>query len=223
MKRSVKWMLGLGVLLVAMLAAVFWYDTASAQFGPGGRWSQATPGTAQANPGPGSGCCANAGTQTGSGLGMMNGYGRGAGMRGPGVGVPVATGPLSDQTKQFLTEAIQDEYQARALYQAIVDKFGQVLPFTNIARSENTHVAALVRLFNNHGLSVPEDTFAGKVEAPATLADAFKVAIQFEKDDAAMYTRFLETVKEQDVVQVFTHLENASTNMHLKALEYYNQ
>ncbi|OJV92904.1 MAG: hypothetical protein BGO39_30405 [Chloroflexi bacterium 54-19] len=154
---------------------------------------------------------------------MMNGY-RDDGMgRGSGISVATATGALSDTTKDYLTEAILDEYQNRALYQAVIDKFGQVLPFTNIVRSESAHAAALTRLFTNHGLTVPADTFAGQVQAPATLTEAFQLAIQHEKDNVAMYDRFLTTVTEPDVVRVFTQLKNVSNNMHLQAFENYNK
>ena len=37
-----------------------------------------------------------------------------------------------------LTEALQDEYKARATYQAICDRFGSVRPFVNILESEKT-------------------------------------------------------------------------------------
>jgi rubrerythrin len=222
-----KWMLGLSALILTLMGAVVFSTITAANAaayngnGPGGRWAQTTPGTAQ----PGSGWWANGGGQRGAGLGMgmMNGYGRGGGMGGPGVNTPIATGPLSNETTQFLTQAIQNEYRARALYQAVIDKFGQVLPFANIVRTESMHVAALNRLFTNHGLSVPVDTFAGKVEAPATLAEAFGLAIQTETDNAAMYDGFLKTVKEADVARVFTRLGTASSDMHLKAFEYYSK
>ncbi len=234
MKRNIKWLMGLGAMALVLMVTVSFSPILSgtaAAYGPGRMMAQATPGTTPQDTTPGYNWCgmanedgvgAGPGPGTGPGSGMMNGYGRG-GMRGQAGSGVVATGPLSDETKGFLTQAIQDEYQNRALYQAVIDKFGQVLPFTNIVRSESMHVNALARLFTNHGLAVPADTFAGKVEAPATLAEAFTVAIQHEKDNAAMYDGFLKTVTAPDVVRVFTQLGSASLEMHLKAFEYYQK
>lgn len=221
----------IGGLLAVMLASAT-PGTAAAYNEPGRILAQTTtttPTTAAQpgyGPGPGYNNCYCQGDEnfSGPGMGMMNGYGRGGMGRGGGAGVATtATGPLSDATKAFLTEAIQDEYQNRALYQAVIDKFGQVLPFTNIVRSESNHVAVLTRLFTNHGLTVPVDSYAGQVQAPATLSEAFQLAIQSEKDNVAMYDRFLPTVTEPDVVRVFTQLRNVSNNMHLRSFEYYNK
>jgi rubrerythrin len=176
----------------------------------GAGMNQTTPGTYQQGMGAGRG---------GAGVGM------GAEQGGPGMGLytPVSSGPLSEETIKALTAAINDEYHARALYQTVVDKFGAQLPFVNILRAENVHVTSLSRLFTNHGLAVPADTFAGKLETPATLQDAFKAAIQHETENATMYDGFLKTVKEVDVNRVFTQLGAASKVMHLTALNYYNK
>lgn len=236
MKRQMK--LWLGALALVVIGGFFGImltgaipSSAAAYNGPIQRLAQtttATPtATAQIGYGPGygagyDGCnCRDDEDFTSPGMGMMNSYGRGG--MGRGGGTTTATGPLSDTTKAFLTEAIQDEYQNRALYQAVIDKFGQVLPFTNIVRSESSHVAALSRIFTNYGLTVPADNYAGQVQAPVTLQEAFQLAIQSEKDNVAMYDRFLSTVTEPDVFRVFTQLRNVSNNMHLKAFEFYNK
>ncbi len=234
MKRNIKWLMGLGAMALVLMVTVsfspIFSGTAAAYNGPGRTVAQATLGTNQQDITPGynwrgmadENAVGGMGLGTGPGNGMMNGYGRG-GMHGQGGSGVVATGPLSDETKGFLTQAIQDEYQNRALYQAVIDKFGRVLPFTNIVRSESMHVNAVAQLFTNHGLAVPADTFAGKVEAPATLAEAFTAAIQHEKDNSAMYDGFLKTETAPDMVRVFTQLGSASLEMHLKAFEYYQK
>ena len=230
MKRQIKVWLGVfslvaiaGLLAITLASATA--SPAAAYNGPGkgpGQNAATTPNAAQPAPGTGYGCyCMGDEDYSSLGLGMMDGYGRGG--MGRGVSLVTPTGPLSEATQASLTGAIQDEYQNRALYQAVIDKFGQVLPFTNIVRSESMHVAALTRLFTNHSLTVPADTFAGQVQAPATLQEAFQLAIQHEKDNVAMYDRFLTTVTEPDVVRVFTQLRNVSNNMHLQAFEYYNK
>jgi len=44
----------------------------------------------------------------------------------------VIEGLLDEQTKQALVEAINDEYKAKALYNAVITKIGESNPFLNI-------------------------------------------------------------------------------------------
>jgi hypothetical protein len=127
--------------------------------------------------------------------------------------------PLSDETSAALVMAINDEYRAGATYQAVLDKFGPVAPFSNIVQSEATHIAALERLFNTYGLPIPSDTYAGNVQAPATLEDAAQTGVEAEKANVAMYDGFLTYVQEPDVITVFTQLRDASQTKHLPAFE----
>ena len=127
--------------------------------------------------------------------------------------------PLSNETSAALVMAINDEYKARATYQAVLNKFGSVALFTNIVQSEATHIAALKRLFNAYGLPIPPDTYAGNVQAPATLEDAAQVGVEAEKANVAMYDGFLTFVKEPDIVAVFTQLRSASQVKHLPAFQ----
>ncbi|MEM8830518.1 MAG: DUF2202 domain-containing protein [Cyanobacteria bacterium P01_G01_bin.19] len=76
---------------------------------------------------------------------------------------------LDVQTQQAMIEAINDEYHARAFYNAVMDKFGEIRPFSNIVHAETRHAERLSQLFKQYGLPVPEDSLAGKLEAPETL------------------------------------------------------
>lgn len=127
--------------------------------------------------------------------------------------------PISDETSAALVMAINDEYRARATYQAVLAKFGPVTPFSNIVRSESAHIAALERLFNTYGLPIPPDTYAGNVVAPATLKDAAQTGVEAEKANVAMYDGFLTYVQEADVITMFTQLRDASQTKHLPAFE----
>jgi hypothetical protein len=67
-----------------------------------------------------------------------------------GVGVVVTIAPklvsaqvntqLSSPTRQAMIDSIQDEYYSRALYAAVIQKFGEVRPFSNIIQAEYRHV-----------------------------------------------------------------------------------
>jgi hypothetical protein len=128
-----------------------------------------------------------------------------------------AAATLDAQTRQALIDAINDEYKAHALYQAVIAKFGRVRPFSNIVRSEEQHIALLKPLFEKYGLQVPADTFSGKLQAPSTLPEACSISVKAEQDNIAIYDRLLKVVKEPDIVAVFNQLRSASANAHLPA------
>ena len=131
----------------------------------------------------------------------------------------IASKTPNERTQQAMVEAINDEYRARALYGAVLEKFGEVRPFSNIVQAENRHVQRWQSLFNQYGLPIPEDTFAGNVEAPETLAAACEMGVEAEIADAQMYERFLSFVEEPDLRATFTQLKQVSQNNHKAAFE----
>lgn len=125
--------------------------------------------------------------------------------------------PLGENTQQAMIEAINDEYRARAFYRAVIKKFGPVRPFTNIVRSEGTHVNLWNSLFAKYRIPVPSDTFAGQMPVPDTLAAACKAGADAEVANVEMYDRFLEFVTERDLRAAFTRLRQVSSERHLPA------
>lgn len=125
----------------------------------------------------------------------------------------------NEKTQQAMIEAINDEYKARALYNAVIDKFGAVRPFINIVGAEERHVQRWQRIFDQYGLPIPEDTFAGNVQAPDTLKAACEDGVEAEIADAQMYDRLLEFVEEPDLRETFIQLRDVSRNNHQRAFE----
>ncbi len=76
---------------------------------------------------------------------------------------------MKNKLEQSLIEALDDEYKAQASYRKIIEKFGEIRPFINIMEAEGRHIQALLPLFVKYGVSVPEDTWASRVEAPETI------------------------------------------------------
>ncbi|MDH7484187.1 MAG: hypothetical protein QHH01_06135 [Spirochaetales bacterium] len=123
----------------------------------------------------------------------------------------------------MLTYAIQDEYLARAEYIAIMAKFGQIPPYSNIKEAEEQHIQWLTQMFATLKLTVPVDKAAQYIHAPATLKEAAQAGVQAEIDNIAMYERFLAQPVLKDpryaaVVELFTRLRDASRN-HLEAFQ----
>lgn len=126
---------------------------------------------------------------------------------------------LDAQTQRAMIDAINDEYHARAFYNAVINKFGELRPFTNIVHAETRHADRLSQLFNQYGLTIPEDSFAGKVEAPETLQAACQMAIAAEIANVKMYDKFLDFIRESDLRDTFTQLRYVSQNKHKVAFE----
>jgi hypothetical protein len=119
-----------------------------------------------------------------------------------------------------LTEALQDEYKARATYRAILEDFGPVRPFVNIVESEERHIRALLPLFARYGVPVPEDHWPAQVNRPESLTQACQEGVQAEIENGAMYERLLAmTADYPDVQQVFRNLQRASQENHLPAFQ----
>lgn len=136
------------------------------------------------------------------------------------VGPEAQTGKLDDKTREALLAALSDERRAQAVYEAVVEKFGDVRPFSNIVNAEKRHESFLLPLFEKYGVEVPKNEFGkDEVQVPATVAEACQNAVGGEKANIAMYERFLEFVKETDIRDIFTYLRDASKNNHLPAFE----
>ncbi len=118
----------------------------------------------------------------------------------------------------MLTYAIQDEYAARAEYEMIIDEYGEIRPFTNIIRSEETHIGLLTPLFAQYGYPVPADTSSEHVILPSDLRSAFEIGVEAEIANIAMYEMFLARELPDDVRDVFERLMAASES-HLRAFE----
>ncbi|NQV79017.1 MAG: DUF2202 domain-containing protein [Alphaproteobacteria bacterium] len=124
---------------------------------------------------------------------------------------------VNEATLAAMREALDDEFKARATYRQVIAKFGPVRPFINIVEAEDRHAHALLDLFAGFGVAPPEDTWADRVTAPASLEDACAAAVQGEIENAAMYDRLLATVDDAAVKDVLRRLQCASQENHLPA------
>ena len=126
---------------------------------------------------------------------------------------------LDARTQQALLDALNDEYKALATYQKVIEQFGEVRPFTNIMKAEQTHVEELLPLFEKYGVAVPENEWIGKIPDFASIEDALKAGVEAEIENAKMYDEFFTFVQEQDILAVFKQLRDASQEKHLPAFQ----
>jgi hypothetical protein len=132
-----------------------------------------------------------------------------------------AEGALSDEDlsiMDMLTYAVQDEYLAHGEYIAIMDEFGTQNPYSNIADSEENHLAYLEEVYLSYGLEFPDDTSEGHIVMPEDLLEAAETGVKAEIDNIAMYEKFLSYELPDNVKEVFTALMNGSEN-HLLAFQ----
>lgn len=120
--------------------------------------------------------------------------------------------------EEMITYAIQDEYAAQSEYDAIMDKFGTVRPYSNIIRSEATHISLLLPLFEEYGVEVPVNDAEDRTVVPDTLQESYQIGVEAEIKNIHMYQSFLKEDLPSDVRTAFERLSEASEN-HLKAFE----
>ncbi len=121
------------------------------------------------------------------------------------------------QTIEALSEALNDEYKARAVYRKVIERFGPVHPFVNIVEAEDRHVDALLAQFHRFGEAPPSDTWPARVTAPESVEQACAEAVQAEIENDAMYARLLAQVMDAQAHAVMLRLQEASRNRHLPA------
>ena len=126
---------------------------------------------------------------------------------------------LSEQEAAGLAEAIQEEYTAMNTYQAVINALGDVQPFVRIARSEQQHVNALIRVAQRFGVDVPENADEVAEIEWSTLTEACQMGVTFEQLDADLYDELLPNTTNPVLIRVYTNLQRASLNNHLPAFE----
>ena len=142
--------------------------------------------------------------------------GRGNGRGGASTGRDGAgQSPLTESEVEALHLALDDEYKALATYQGVLDTFGEVVPFAEIALSEQRHIEALVTQFEKYGIPVPENPWFGEVPVFGTLSEACQAGVEAEIANVALYDQLFEMTDRQDLVRVFTNLSRASQESHL--------
>jgi rubrerythrin len=127
---------------------------------------------------------------------------------------------MSDQaTIAALSEALDDEYRARATYRKVIERFGPVRPFVKIVEAEGRHIAALLRQFERFGAHAPADTWQDRVTAPDSLAEASAAGVEAEIENEALYARLLDRVSDAGTRAVLQRLQAASRERHLPAFQ----
>jgi rhodanese-related sulfurtransferase len=127
-------------------------------------------------------------------------------------------GKLDERTRQALVSALEDERRAYATYEAVLAKFPNARPFSNIVAAEKRHESFLLSLFSKYNVTVPKNEFdPAKLDVPTMLTEACAAGVDAEKANIALYDELLSFVRESDIREVFVQLQSASRDNHLPA------
>ena len=136
----------------------------------------------------------------------------------PEIGAIAALEAEAYTLEAMLNYAMQDEQLAKAEYEAIIEAFNVTKPYTNIIKSEETHIRLLTPLFTTYNVDLPVGDWSSLITLPATLNEANQIGVDAEINNIAMYEKFLVQELPDDVRTVFEKLKDASEN-HLAAFE----
>jgi hypothetical protein len=146
------------------------------------------------------------------------------------VAPPTPASPLSADEIAGLLFMREEEKVARDVYLALYETWGSQV-FSNIARSEQSHMDAIKTLLDRYGLADPAaDNDIGQFTDPdlqalyddlsaqwqVSLAEALKVGAVIEEVDIADLIEELEAVEHSDIQRVYGQLLQGSEN-HLRA------
>ncbi len=137
---------------------------------------------------------------------------------GTGTGTTPAPATTSN-VAAALTTATTVEREAKATYDAVLTKFGDVQPFSTVSDAEGQHLATLADLASRYGVSLPSGSLSGET-APTTLTAACEVGVATEENLVSTYAQVRAEVSAYaDLTQAFSNLQAAERDNHLPAFE----
>ncbi len=122
-----------------------------------------------------------------------------------------------DIRSQILQIAVYDEFKAYEAYSKIIEKFGNINPFSNIKEAEAVHYSVLISLMQKYEVEVPQNDWADKIDIPNTIIECCELGVASEIDNIAMYNHLLNYAQDSDIIDVLFRLQAASFNNHLPA------
>lgn len=117
-----------------------------------------------------------------------------------------------------LYEAFDDEHRSWATYDQVISDFGEVRSFTNIRDAKARYIQALCLLLISYEITVPKNTWHGRVTQYKTLQEACEASVAAEIENDQIYERLLKSTDKADILTVFHNLQEAS-QQHLAAFQ----
>lgn len=119
--------------------------------------------------------------------------------------------------EQILQIAIYDEFKAYETYSKVIEKFGNINPFSNIKEAEAVHYSVLINLAQKYNVEVPINDWADKIKIPNSVIECCELGVAAEIQNIEMYNNLLSFATQSDIIDVLFRLQAASFNNHLPA------
>ncbi len=126
----------------------------------------------------------------------------------------------SNSSQDFLSQALRicayDEFRAYNTYANVINKFGNIMPFSNIIQAEIRHYNETLALIQKYGIEAP-NVSESEITLPNSVQECCELGIAAEIKNIEMYDHLLSYIQESDVRDLFYRLQAASHNNHLPA------
>lgn len=123
-------------------------------------------------------------------------------------------------TDAAIRAALDEAWRAAAIAEAVIARFGPVMPFRNLLMSDYLHAATLIRLLVARGMSAPARPVAAPPALPADLRAACRMAADNAVAAIGCYeSRLLPAVQgDAEAGPVLMRLYDALSHVQLPAL-----
>jgi len=120
--------------------------------------------------------------------------------------------------RDALAKALDDERHGIAFFEAVIERFGERRPFSNIVHAERRHAATLLEQYARLDIDPPPDRWqTHEFNVPPTFQEACDMAEISEIHNAAIYDDLIVSVQDESIHEVFRQLRDASRERHLQA------
>ena len=139
--------------------------------------------------------------------------------------LPAEAHELDAPVLDAIHTALDDEHKAWSTYNAILQKHGDVRPFSNIIHAEKRHAIMLGDLLIRYRQAIPQNPYETGAKstpvAPNSLREACKIGVKAEIENIALYNNeLLPVVKNYpDIEATLVQLRDASGQRHLPAFK----
>lgn len=134
--------------------------------------------------------------------------------------LPVGAAVSEEQLLEILHVTLDDEYRAEAIYLGVMQDFGPILPFRNIAKAERQHAKNVLTLYAARALPAPANPWTPRnVPHFASRTEACQAGVTAEIENVALYDRLLALALPADVQSVLVRNRLASLKAHLPAFK----
>jgi len=126
---------------------------------------------------------------------------------------------VSNDEIDALDKALQYEYRAHASFKTVIDKFGEIEPFTSIVKAEENQASELEKIYEKYELEVPSNNWEDFDPGFESISEACEGGVQVEIANIILYNSLFNQIDNKDIIAVFTSLKNVAQFKHLGAFQ----